>query len=40
MIPLTVPSLVASPTTVETKGFLTELGARVEMHKGLIHDHT
>nr|GEY97496.1 hypothetical protein [Tanacetum cinerariifolium] len=39
MIPLTVPSLVASPVTAETKGFLTELGARVEMQRGLIHDH-
>ncbi|GJX04472.1 hypothetical protein Tco_0190388 [Tanacetum coccineum] len=27
MIPLTVPSHVASPATAETKGFLTELGA-------------
>ncbi|GJY79804.1 hypothetical protein Tco_0485605 [Tanacetum coccineum] len=40
MIPLTVPSLVASPATAETEGFLTELGARVEMQRGLIHDHT
>ncbi|GJY22552.1 hypothetical protein Tco_0396210 [Tanacetum coccineum] len=40
MIPLTVPSLVASPATAETEGFLTELGARVEMQGGLIHDHT
>ncbi|GKA31794.1 hypothetical protein Tco_0718161 [Tanacetum coccineum] len=31
IIPLTVPSLVASPTTAETGGFLTELGAQVEM---------
>ncbi|GKC49536.1 hypothetical protein Tco_1072281, partial [Tanacetum coccineum] len=30
MIPLTVPSPVASPATTET-GFLTELGAQVEM---------
>ncbi|GJX21364.1 hypothetical protein Tco_0224041 [Tanacetum coccineum] len=28
MIPLTVPSLVAIPTTTETEGFLTELGAQ------------
>ncbi|GKD91330.1 hypothetical protein Tco_1366837, partial [Tanacetum coccineum] len=27
IIPLTAPSLVASPTTTETEGFLTELGA-------------
>ncbi|GKB33428.1 hypothetical protein Tco_0872829 [Tanacetum coccineum] len=40
MIPLTVPSLVASPATAEAEGFLTELGARVEMQGGLIHDHT
>ncbi|GKD03066.1 hypothetical protein Tco_1178040, partial [Tanacetum coccineum] len=40
MIPLTVPSPIASPTTAETKGFLTELGARVEMQGGLICDHT
>ncbi|GJU99248.1 hypothetical protein Tco_1328519 [Tanacetum coccineum] len=40
MIPLTVPSPVASPATTETEGFLIELGARVEMQGGLIHDHT
>ncbi|GKE83716.1 hypothetical protein Tco_1557458 [Tanacetum coccineum] len=40
MIPLTVPSVVASPAMAETKGFLTELGARVKMQGGLIHDHT
>ncbi|GKB11848.1 hypothetical protein Tco_0845771 [Tanacetum coccineum] len=39
MIPLTVPSPVASPATDEAKEFLTELGARVEMQGGLIHDH-
>ncbi|GJW63540.1 hypothetical protein Tco_0115424, partial [Tanacetum coccineum] len=39
MIPLTVPSHVASPATAKTKGFLTELGAQVQMHEGLIHDH-
>ncbi|GKB61571.1 hypothetical protein Tco_0917757 [Tanacetum coccineum] len=39
MIPLIVPSLVATPATVETEGFLTELGAQVEMHGGLIRDH-
>ncbi|GKC19595.1 hypothetical protein Tco_1021745, partial [Tanacetum coccineum] len=39
MIPLTVPSSVASPTTAETEGFLTKLGARVEMLGGLIRDH-
>ncbi|GKA58356.1 hypothetical protein Tco_0757544 [Tanacetum coccineum] len=31
MIPLTVPSPLASPATAETEGFLTELGAQVEM---------
>ncbi|GKA63741.1 hypothetical protein Tco_0763347 [Tanacetum coccineum] len=31
MIPLTVPSHVATPATAETEGFLTELGAQVEM---------
>ncbi|GJZ69509.1 hypothetical protein Tco_0633059, partial [Tanacetum coccineum] len=39
MIPLTVPSLVASPATAETEGFLTELGAQVEMQGGLIRNH-
>nr|GEW60445.1 hypothetical protein [Tanacetum cinerariifolium] len=39
MIPLTVPSPIASPAMAETEGFLTELGARVEMQGGLIHDH-
>ncbi|GJR74559.1 hypothetical protein Tco_0086924 [Tanacetum coccineum] len=39
MILLTVPSPVAMPATAETEGFLTELGAQVEMHGGLIHDH-
>ncbi|GKD32306.1 hypothetical protein Tco_1247815, partial [Tanacetum coccineum] len=40
VIPLTAPSPVASPATAETEGFLTELGAQVEMQRGLIHDHT
>ncbi|GKD90730.1 hypothetical protein Tco_1366237 [Tanacetum coccineum] len=40
MIPLTVSSPVASPATAEIEGFLTELGAQVEMQEGLIHDHT
>ncbi|GJZ70667.1 putative nucleotidyltransferase, ribonuclease H [Tanacetum coccineum] len=40
MIPLIVPSPIASPTTVKTEGFLTELGALVEMQGGLICDHT
>nr|GEY96556.1 hypothetical protein [Tanacetum cinerariifolium] len=40
MISLIVPSLVASPATAEAKGFLTELGAQVEMQGGLIRDHT
>ncbi|GJZ62416.1 hypothetical protein Tco_0618553 [Tanacetum coccineum] len=39
MIPLTVPFLVATPATVETEGFLTELGAQVKMLGGLICDH-
>ncbi|GKE65073.1 hypothetical protein Tco_1519234, partial [Tanacetum coccineum] len=39
MILLTVPSPVATPATVETEGFLTELGAQVEMQRGLIRDH-
>ncbi|GKG54319.1 hypothetical protein Tco_0557842, partial [Tanacetum coccineum] len=39
MIPLTIPSLVATPAIAETEGFLTELGAQVEMQKGLIRDH-
>ncbi|GKC85646.1 hypothetical protein Tco_1141363 [Tanacetum coccineum] len=40
MIPLTIPSLVATPATAETEGFLTELGAQVETQGGLIRDHT
>ncbi|GJU06825.1 hypothetical protein Tco_1123255, partial [Tanacetum coccineum] len=40
MIPLIVPSPVATPATAETKGFLTELGAQVEMQGRLIRDHT
>ncbi|GJR32976.1 hypothetical protein Tco_1109208 [Tanacetum coccineum] len=39
MTPLTVPSPVATPTAIKTEGFLTELGAQVEMQGGLIHDH-
>ncbi|GJU34070.1 hypothetical protein Tco_1182424 [Tanacetum coccineum] len=39
MVPLTVPSPVATPTTAESEGFLTELGAQVEMHGGFISDH-
>ncbi|GJX72883.1 hypothetical protein Tco_0311478, partial [Tanacetum coccineum] len=39
MIPLIVASPIASPATAETEGFLTELGSRVEMQGGLIHDH-
>ncbi|GKD45861.1 hypothetical protein Tco_1270506, partial [Tanacetum coccineum] len=35
MIPLTVSSPVATPATAETEGFLTELGAQVEMQGGL-----
>nr|GEV29258.1 hypothetical protein [Tanacetum cinerariifolium] len=40
MISLTVPLLVALPATIEAEGFLTELGAQVEMQGGLICDHT
>nr|GEX46060.1 hypothetical protein [Tanacetum cinerariifolium] len=40
MIPLIIPSPVASLATAETEGFLTKLGARVEMQGGLIHDYT
>ncbi|GKF02127.1 hypothetical protein Tco_0029050, partial [Tanacetum coccineum] len=39
MIPMTIPLLVATPATAETEGFLTELGAQVEMQGGLIRDH-
>ncbi|GKD84073.1 hypothetical protein Tco_1350912, partial [Tanacetum coccineum] len=38
MIPLTVPSPVATPATAETKGFLTELGAQVEMQSGAVRE--
>ncbi|GKC57201.1 hypothetical protein Tco_1084799 [Tanacetum coccineum] len=34
MIPLTVPSPIATPAIAETGGFLTELGAQVEMQGG------
>ncbi|GKA01338.1 hypothetical protein Tco_0674003 [Tanacetum coccineum] len=39
MVPLTAPSPIASPATAETKGFLTELGAQVEIQEGLICDY-
>ncbi|GJT93176.1 hypothetical protein Tco_1082021 [Tanacetum coccineum] len=39
MIPLIVLSPVATPTTAETEGFFTKLGAQVEIQKGLIRDH-
>ncbi|GJR77912.1 hypothetical protein Tco_0090277 [Tanacetum coccineum] len=39
MIPLIVPSPVTTHTKVETEGFLTELGAQVQMQGGLISDH-
>ncbi|GJX00613.1 hypothetical protein Tco_0184526 [Tanacetum coccineum] len=39
MIPLTVPSPIATPTAVETEGFLTEMGAQVQMQGGLISNH-
>ncbi|GKD93466.1 hypothetical protein Tco_1373303 [Tanacetum coccineum] len=38
-IPLTVPSPVVTPATAKTDGFLTDLGAQVEMQGGLIRDH-
>ncbi|GJU48287.1 hypothetical protein Tco_1217842, partial [Tanacetum coccineum] len=39
MILLTVPSPVATPATAETEGFLTKLGAQVELQGGLIRGH-
>ncbi|GKD65703.1 hypothetical protein Tco_1307811 [Tanacetum coccineum] len=39
VIPLAILSLVFSPAMDETKGFLTKLGAWVEMQGGLIRDH-
>nr|GEX26784.1 hypothetical protein [Tanacetum cinerariifolium] len=39
MIPLTISSTVASPTTAKAEGFLAELGDQIEMREGLIHDH-
>ncbi|GJZ48833.1 hypothetical protein Tco_0603023 [Tanacetum coccineum] len=39
IIPLTVPSPVATPAVVKTEGFLTERGAQVKMKGGLIRDH-
>ncbi|GKB14677.1 hypothetical protein Tco_0848600 [Tanacetum coccineum] len=39
LVPLTTPSPIASPATAKTKGFLTELGAQVQMQGGLISDH-
>ncbi|GJX28266.1 hypothetical protein Tco_0236345 [Tanacetum coccineum] len=39
MVPLTVPSSIATPTSAETEGFLAKLGAQVEMQEGLISDH-
>ncbi|GJZ49022.1 hypothetical protein Tco_0603212 [Tanacetum coccineum] len=39
MIPLTIPSPVATPAAVETKGFMTKLGAQVQIQGGLISDH-
>ncbi|GJV94653.1 hypothetical protein Tco_1546230, partial [Tanacetum coccineum] len=39
MIPLTIPSPIATPATIETEGFLIELGAQVQMHGELISDH-
>nr|GEZ04476.1 hypothetical protein [Tanacetum cinerariifolium] len=40
MISLIIPSVIATPATAEIEGFLTELGAQVEMLGGLIRDHT
>nr|GEY69672.1 hypothetical protein [Tanacetum cinerariifolium] len=40
MISLTVPLPLASSATTEAEGFFAELGAQVEMQRGLIHDHT
>ncbi|GKE17211.1 hypothetical protein Tco_1424788, partial [Tanacetum coccineum] len=39
MILLTVPSPIAIPAMAETEGFLTKLGAQVEMQGGLIRDY-
>ncbi|GKE38410.1 hypothetical protein Tco_1461815 [Tanacetum coccineum] len=39
MVPLIMPSPIATPATVKTEGFMTELGAQVEIQGGLIHDH-
>ncbi|GJY53554.1 hypothetical protein Tco_0445218, partial [Tanacetum coccineum] len=39
IIPLIVLSPVATPAAVGTEGFLTELGAQVEMQGELIRDH-
>ncbi|GJR88698.1 hypothetical protein Tco_0212709 [Tanacetum coccineum] len=36
---LAISSPVASPATVKAESFLAELGAQVEFHGGLIHDH-
>ncbi|GKC31100.1 hypothetical protein Tco_1038394 [Tanacetum coccineum] len=39
MIPLITQSPIATPATAETEGFLTELGAQVEIQEGLILDY-
>ncbi|GKE94028.1 hypothetical protein Tco_1578883 [Tanacetum coccineum] len=39
IIPLTIPYPVSIPTIVEAEGFLTKLGAQVEMQWRLILDH-
>ncbi|GJV16838.1 hypothetical protein Tco_1362161 [Tanacetum coccineum] len=39
MVPLTAPSPIASPAMAETEGFMTELGAQVQIQRGLISDH-
>ncbi|GJV96669.1 hypothetical protein Tco_1548246 [Tanacetum coccineum] len=39
MIPLTVPSPVATPAAIKIEGFPTDLGAQVKIQRGLIHDH-
>ncbi|GKA42585.1 hypothetical protein Tco_0735245 [Tanacetum coccineum] len=39
LLHLTIHPAVALPAMAEAEGFLTELGAQVEMQGGLIHDH-
>ncbi|GKB54133.1 hypothetical protein Tco_0904886 [Tanacetum coccineum] len=39
---LTVPLPIAPPSLVEPvdKGYLDEIGAQLELHGGILHDHT